>query len=120
MTRTHRLAALLSTMSVLVAAGTSLTPALADNASRCQPYSATANDMATSPAGPFIGIQNVTIAKTLYSNVPTVTSVLAPLSPEGGSGVLMTTTSHTIALPLGTITTTDNAHLIPTSTPGVY
>jgi hypothetical protein len=120
MTRTYRLAALLSAMSVLVVMGTSATPALADNASRCQPYSATANDTATSPAGPFIGIQDVTIAKALYSNVPTVTNVLAPLSPEGASDVLTTTTSHTIALPGGTITTTDDAHLIPTSTPGVY
>jgi hypothetical protein len=30
------------------------------------------------------------------------------------------TTSHAISLPIGTITTTDAAHLIPTGTPGVY
>jgi hypothetical protein len=49
-----------------------------------------------------------------------VTSILAPLTPEGMSGVLTTTTSHTIELPIGTITTTDSAHLIPTGTPGIY
>ncbi len=94
--------------------------AAAAHATTCQPYSATAQDAATSPAGPFIGIQNVTIGKTSYGDVPTVTTVLAPLTPQGTSGVLTTTTSHAIALPSGTITTTDNAHLIPTQTPGVY
>ena len=49
-----------------------------------------------------------------------MTSILAPLAPEGDSGVLTTTTSHTISLPSGTITTLDNVHLIPTDTPGVY
>jgi hypothetical protein len=49
-----------------------------------------------------------------------VTSILAPLTLEGDSGVLTTTTSHAISLPIGTITTTDAAHLIPTGTPGVY
>jgi hypothetical protein len=34
--------------------------------------------------------------------------------------VLTTTTSHEITLPSGTITTIDNAHLIPTGAPGVY
>ena len=74
----------------------------------------------TSPAGPFVGIENITIGSTTYSDVPTVTTILAPLTPEGNSGVLTTTTSHAIALPSGTITTTDDAHLIPTRTPGVY
>ncbi len=72
------------------------------------------------PAGPFVGIENITIANTIYSDVPTVTTILAPLTPEGSSGVLTTTTSHAIGLPSGTITTTDDAHLIPTQTPGVY
>lgn len=89
-------------------------------ASACQPYSATGHDAATSPAGPYVGAENVTIGKTTYDDVPAVTSILAPLTAEGSSGVLTTTTSHAIALPSGTITTTDDAHLIPTRTPGVY
>jgi hypothetical protein len=92
-------------------------PALA---STCQPYSATGHDAASSPAGPYVGVEDITIGGTSYENVPAVTSIIAPLSPEGDSGVLTTTTSHTIALPSGTITTTDNVHLIPSSTPGVY
>ena len=92
-------------------------PALA---SACQPYSATGHDAATSPAGPYVGVENVTIGKTTYSNVSAVTSILAPLTAEGDSGVFTTTTSHAISLPSGTITTTDNVHLIPTQTPGVY
>lgn len=71
-------------------------------------------------AGPFVGIENITIGNTTYSDVPTVTTILASLTPEGNSCVLTTTTSHAIALPSGTITTTDDAHLIATQTPGVY
>ena len=89
-------------------------------ASMCQPYSATGQDTATSPAGPYVGLDNITIGTTTYSNIPTVIAIVAPLTPQGDSGVLATTTTHAIALPTGTITTTDNVHLIPTQTPGVY
>ena len=89
-------------------------------ASRCQPFSATGHDAATSPAGPYVGVQDVTIGGVSYSDVPAVTSVVAPLIPEGSSGVLSTTTTHAISLPSGTITTTDKVHLIPTGTPGGY
>jgi hypothetical protein len=94
-----------------------VSPALA---ATCQPYSATAHDAAASPAGPFVGTADVTIGNVTYSDVPSVTNVLAPLSPAGNSGVLFTTTSHTISLPTGTITTTDDARLIPTQEPEVY
>jgi hypothetical protein len=128
MIRTSRLAALASAFGSLSAAaalaflvsGASAAPAWGRSTPPCQPYSATANDAATSPAGPFVGIENITLGNTTYSDVPTVTTILAPLTPEGNSGVLTTTTSHAIALPSGTITTTDDAHLIPTQTPGVY
>ena len=86
----------------------------------CALYRATGHDTATSPAGPYVGFENVTIGKTSYSNIPTVTSIIAPLIPQGDSGVLTTRTSHTIALPTGTITTTDNVLLIPTQTSGLY
>jgi len=89
-------------------------------ASMCQLYRATGQDTATSPAGPYVGFENVTIGRTRYSNVPAVTSITAPLTPQGDSGVLTTRTSHTIALPTGTITTTDNVLLIPTPTSGLY
>jgi hypothetical protein len=104
----------------LLVTGASAAPAWGSQSSPCQPYSATANDAAMSPAGPYVGIQNIRIGNTIYSDVPTVTTILAPLTPEGDSGVLTTTTSHAIALPSGTITTTDDAHLIATQTPGVY
>jgi hypothetical protein len=88
--------------------------------STCQPYRATGHDTATSPAGPYVGFDTITIGKTTYKNVPAVTTIIAPLTPEGDSGVLTTRTRHTIALPTGTITTEDNVHLIPTQTSGVY
>ncbi len=114
----------MKTLLALTAAAVALAvPAAAASpalASTCQPYSATGHDAASSPAGPYVGLQNITIGSTSYNNVPAVTSVLAPLTPEGNSGVFTTTTSHTISLPSGTITTTDNVHLIPTDTPGVY
>ena len=84
-----------------------------------QPYSGSARDAASSPAGPYVGVQNITIGGTPYA-APAVTTVLAPLTPEGNSGVLRTTTGHEITLPSGTITTIDKAHLIPTDRPGVY
>jgi hypothetical protein len=108
------LTAAIAALSVPVGAAS---PALA---SACQRYAATGQDTATAPAGPYVGVENVTIGSTSYSNVPAVTSILAPLTPEGDSGVLTTTTSHTISLPSGTITTLDNVHLIPTGIPGVY
>lgn len=109
-----------ATALALLVTCASAAPAWGGQTSPCQPYSATANDAATSAAGPFIGIENITIGSTIYSDVPTVTTILAPLTPEGDSGVLTTTTSHAIALPSGTITTTDDAHLIATQTPGLY
>jgi len=92
-------------------------PALA---ATCQPYSATGHDTAGSLAGPYVGVENITIGSTCYGSVPAVTTIIAPLSAEGDSGVLTTTTSHTISLPSRTITTIDNVHLIPTDNPGVY
>jgi hypothetical protein len=89
-------------------------------ASTCQPYSATGRDAASSPAGPYVGFENITIGSTSYANVPAVTSILAPLTTRGDSGVLTTTTSHAISLPSGTITTIDDVHLIPTDAPGIY
>jgi hypothetical protein len=106
----------MSKLVALVAALVFAAPA----AAACRPYHATANDAATAPAGPFVGVQDVTIGKTHYANVPAVTNVLAPLTPVGSGGVLTTTTSHSIALPTGTITTIDDATLVPTATPGVY
>jgi hypothetical protein len=103
--------------SALAFAAGSVSPALA---SSCQPYFATGHDAATSLAGPFVGVQDVTLGGTSYTDVPAVTSFLAPISTEGNSGVLTTTTTHEIELPVGTLTTTDTAHLIPTETPGVY
>ena len=88
--------------------------------STCQPYRATGHDTATSPAGPYVGFDTITIGKTTYKSVPAVTTIIAPLTPEGDSGVLTTRTRHTIALPTGTITTEDSVHLIPTQTSGVY
>jgi hypothetical protein len=109
-------------LALAAAAGALAVPAGAASpalASTCQPYSATGHDVASSPAGPYVGVENITIGSTSYGNVPAVTSIIAPLTPEGDSGVLTTTTSHTISLPSGTITTIDNVHLIPTDTPGV-
>jgi hypothetical protein len=107
----------LAAMAVAVGVATSGAPA---PASPCQPYSSTGQDAAASPSDPFIGTQTVTIGKTTYADVPAVTTALAPLTPEGNSGVLTTTTTHAIGLPTGTITTIDDAHLIPTKTAGVY
>jgi hypothetical protein len=90
------------------------------NPSACQPYKATGRDAAETAAGPYVGTQDVTIGGTTYAGVSAVTTVLAPLTPQGNSGVLTTTTSHAIALPTGPITTTDQATLIPTRTAGVY
>jgi hypothetical protein len=87
----------------------------------CRSVSATASDAATSPAGPFIGTADFTIGGVSYPGVPEVTGVLAPLVPAGSSGVLFTTTSHAFAIPgYGTVTTLDDARLIPTEEPGVY
>lgn len=120
MVKRSRLAAVASAVGLLVVTGASAGPAWGGQTSACQPFSATAQDAASSPAGPFVGIENITLGGTVYPAVPTVTTVLSPLTPEGSSGVLSTTTSHSIGLPSGTITTTDNAHLVPTQTPGVY
>jgi hypothetical protein len=49
-----------------------------------------------------------------------ITTVTSAPQPAGGSGVLFATTSHTIALPTGTVTTSDSARLIPTGQPGLF
>lgn len=105
---------LLAALAVPVAGSS---PALA---ATCQQYRAISHDAAASPAGPFVGTGDITIGKTTYNDVYSVTNILAPLRPAGDSGVLFTTTSHTISLPTGTITTLDDARLIPTQEPGVY
>jgi hypothetical protein len=88
---------------------------------QCQPFTATAHTEATSQAGPFAGTADVVVGGTSYSGVPVVTSVLAPLTEAGGSGVYFTSTSHSIALPgAGAITTIDDARLIATQDPGVF
>jgi hypothetical protein len=93
----------------------------ASSAGVCQPFSATASDAASSPAGPFIGTADFVIGGVAYPGVPEVTNVLAPLVPAGDSGVLSTTTSHTLTIPgIGTVTTLDDARLIPTQLPGIY
>lgn len=88
---------------------------------QCQPFSGTGHTEATSIAGPFVGTADVVVGETSYSGVPVVTSVLAPLTQAGNSGVSFTTTSHALTLPgVGTITTTDDARLISTQEPGVF
>ena len=53
--------------------------------------------------------------------MPVVTSVLAPLTEAGGSGVYFTSTSHSFTVPgVGAITTTDDARLVATQEPGVF
>jgi hypothetical protein len=86
----------------------------------CAAYSASARETATSPAGPFVGFEDVTIDNRTFDHVPATTSILAPLAPTGTSGVLKTQTSHTIALPTGTIRTTDRVQLTRTRAAGVY
>ena len=104
----------------LVVTAASAAPAWAHRPSACEPFSATAHDAATSPAGPYVGVENVTVGKMTYAEVPAVTTILAPLTPEGESGVLTTTTSHAIALPSATLTTIDRVRLIPTGRAAVY
>jgi hypothetical protein len=105
-----------ATAFALVAAG-----AGGASAGACQPVSATASDAAASPAGPFVGTADFVIGGVEYPGVPEVTNVLAPLVPAGNSGVLATTTSHTLTIPgIGTVTTLDNARLVPTQEPGIY
>jgi hypothetical protein len=88
---------------------------------QCQRFTATGHTEATSLAGPFVGTADVVVGGTLYSGVPLVTSILAPLRQAGDSGVSFTSTSHSFALPgVGVITTTDDARLIATQDPGVF
>ena len=76
--------------AALVAAGVSSSRAAA---SACQPYTAIAHDAAPAPGEPFVGTQTVTIGGETYVDVPAVTT---------------------------TLTTIDDAHLVPTRTTGVY
>lgn len=107
--------------STVVLAALVAATAAAPSSGQCRPFSGTAHDAAASPAGPYVGIADFTIGGTAYSDVVSVTNVVAPLTPAGHSGVLFTATSHTFSAPaLGTITTQDAARLIPTQVPGVY
>ena len=88
---------------------------------QCQPFTAIAHTEATSLAGPYVGTADLVVGETSYSVVPVVTSILAPLTEAGDSGVYFTSTSHSIALPgVGAITTTDDARLVATQDLGVF
>jgi hypothetical protein len=109
----------LTTVSGMLASAASA-PA-ASLSGQCQPLTVTAHTEATSVAGPFVGTADVVVGGTSYSGVPVVTSVLAPLTEAGGSGVYFTTTSHSFVVPgVGAITTTDDARLVATQEPGVF
>jgi hypothetical protein len=84
----------------------------------CQPISGDAQTLATGPTT-FAGTVTGTLGGDPFSSSVNTTVTSAP-QPAGASGVLFATTSHTIALPTGTITTSDVARLIPTGQPGLY
>jgi hypothetical protein len=87
-------------------------------AATCQPISAVAHTFATGPTA-FAGTVSGALGGDPFSSSVSTTVTSAP-QPAGGSGVLFATTSHTIALPTGTVTTSDAARLIPTGQPGLY
>jgi hypothetical protein len=87
-------------------------------AATCQPISAEAQTFATGPRT-FAGTVTGTLGGDPFSSSVNTTVTSAP-EPAGESGVLFATTSHTIALPTGTVTTSDAARLIPTGQPGLY
>ena len=87
-------------------------------AATCQPISAEAQTFATGPTT-FAGTATGTLGGDPFSSSVNTTVTSAP-QPAGASGVLFATTSHTIALPTGTVTTSDAARLIPTGQPGLY
>lgn len=87
-------------------------------AATCHPISAEAQTFATGPTT-FAGTVTGTLGGEPFSSSVNTTVTSAP-QPAGASGVLFATTSHTIALPTGTVTTSDSARLIPTGQPGLY
>jgi pectate lyase len=87
-------------------------------AAMCQQISAEAQTFATGPTT-FAGTVTGTLGGDPFSS-PVITTVTSAPQPAGASGVLFATTSHTIALPTGTVTTSDSARLIPTGQPGLY
>jgi hypothetical protein len=84
----------------------------------CQPISGEAQTFATGPTN-FAGTLTGTLGGDPFSS-SVITTVTSAPQPAGASGVLFATTSHTIALPTGTVTTSDSARLIPTGQPGLY
>jgi hypothetical protein len=87
-------------------------------AATCQPISAEAQTFATGPTT-FAGTVTGTLGGDPFFSSVNTTVTSAP-QPAGASGVLFARTSHTIALPTGTVTTSDSARLIPTGQPGLY
>jgi pectate lyase len=87
-------------------------------AAMCQQISAEAQTFATGPTT-FAGTVTGTLGGDPFSS-SVITTVTSAPQPAGASGVLFATTSHTIALPTGTVTTSDSARLIPTGQPGLY
>jgi len=87
-------------------------------AATCDPISGEGQTFATGPTT-FIGTVTGVLGGDPFSS-SVITTVTSAPHPAGASGVLFATTSHTIALPTGTVTTSDSARLIPTGQPGLY
>jgi hypothetical protein len=87
-------------------------------AATCHPISGEGQTFATGPTT-FAGTIAGALGGDPFSS-SVVTTVTSVPHPAGASGVLFATTSHTIALPTGTVTTIDSARLIPTRQPGLY
>jgi hypothetical protein len=87
-------------------------------AATCHPISGEGQTFATGPTT-FAGTVTGTLGGDPFSS-SVITTVTSAPQPAGGSGVLFATTSYTIALPTGTVTTSDSARLIPTGQPGLY
>jgi hypothetical protein len=110
---------LLSTCAASAAVVALVSPSsTAAAAGRCKPVTAETETFATGPAS-FAGMARGTLGGEPFSGSVTTTVTSAP-EPAGASGVLFATTSHEIALPAGTITTSDVARLVPTQETGVY
>ena len=87
-------------------------------ATTCHPISGEGQTFATGPTT-FAGTVTGALGGDPFSS-SVITTVTSAPHPAGASGVLFATTSHTIALPTGTVTTSDSARLIPTGEPGLY
>jgi hypothetical protein len=87
-------------------------------AATCHPINGEGQTFATGPTT-FAGTLSGALGGDPFSSSVTTTVTSAP-KPAGASGVLFATTTHTIALPTGTVTTSDSARLIPTGQPGLY